>query len=180
MYSLEYEMLLQVLRQLGSSGEFHAEIPSQAALREGGYVVLRVQSGNVISCFIVNKKGQKPYHDVEAQRLLPKLGILDWQLVSATEGRHKAQPLHDASPVPPLAVPSVKPVERNENFIPQRRMVSPAQTRTWSTLERSVYSLADGTRTIEQMAKLLSRPVQTIEQVIHHFDVSGIIEWHRR
>ncbi len=173
MYSLEYEMLVQVLRQLGSSGEFHADIPSQAALREGGYVILRVQSGNVISCFIVNKKGQKLYHDVEVQRLLPKLGILDWQLVSST-------PPKTASPNPPLAAPGAKPVERNEDPIPQRRMVSPAQMYAWSTLERSVYSLADGTRTIEQIAKLLSRPIQTIEQVIHKLDVSGVIEWHSR
>jgi hypothetical protein len=173
MYSLEYKMMLQALRQLGSSGEFHADIPPQAALREGGYIILHVQNGNVVSCFILNKKGQKLYHNAEAQRLLPKLGILDWQLVSST-------PPKPASPNPPIAVPDVKPVHGDEDFIPQRRMVSPAQMRTWSTLERSVYSLADGTRTIEQIAKLLSRPKEIIGQVIHNFEISRVIEWHRR
>jgi len=173
MYSLEYKMMLQVLRQLGSSGEFHADIPPQVALREGGYVVLRLQSGNVISCFIFNKNGKKLYHGAEAQRLLPKLGILDWQVASTTS-------LKSASLSAPLVVSEVRPVLRDEDFIPQRRMVSPAQMQSWSTLERSVYSLADGTRTIEQIAKLLSRPKETIGQIIHNFEVSRVIEWHRR
>lgn len=173
MYSLEYGMMLQVLHQLGSSGEFHADIPPQAALRQGGYVILHVQNGKVVSAFILNKKGQKLYHDAEVQRLLPKLGILDWQLVSST-------PPKPASPNPPIAVPGVKPVHADEDFIPQRRMVSPAQMRTWSTLERSVYSLADGTRAVGQIAKLLSRSNETIEQILHNFEVSRVIEWHRR
>jgi hypothetical protein len=173
MYSLEYGMMLQVLHQLGSSGEFHADIPPQAALRQGGYVILHVQDGNVIAGFILNKKGQKLYHDADVQRLLPKLGILDWQLVPST-------PPKSASPNPPIAVPDVKTVHRDEDIIPQRRMVSPTQMRAWSTLERSVYSLADGTRTIEQIAKLLSRPKEIIGQVIHNFEISRVIEWHRR
>lgn len=173
MYSLEYKMILQVLRQLGSSGEFHADISPQAALRDGGYVALRVQNGNVISCFIFNRNGQKLYHDAEAQFLLPKFGALDWQFVSST-------PPKPASPNPPLVLPGVKPVQRDEDFIPQRHTVSPNQMRTWSTLERSVYSLADGTRTVEQIATLLSRPNQIIEQIIHNFELSGVIEWRRR
>ena len=173
MYSLEYRMMLHVLRELASSGEFRADIPPQAALREGGHVVLYVQNGKVTFCFILNKKGQKLYHDAEVQRLLPKFGILDWQLVPSA-------PPKTASLNPPLAVPGVKPMQRDEDFIPQHRMVTPAQMRGWSTLERSVYSLADGTRTVEQIAKLLSRPNETIGQILHNFEVSHVIEWHRR
>lgn len=175
MYSLSYEMMTQVLRQLGSSGEFHAAIPSQGALREGGHAVLQVQNGNVVFCFIYSKSGKKLSHNGEAQRLLLKLGILDWKLVPPTQD----MPLRDTSPVPPV-VPGVKPVERNRDFIPQRRMVPKAMMSTWPTLERSVYSLADGTRTIEQIAKLLSRPIEAVEQVVHTFEVTGVIEWHSR
>lgn len=173
MYSLEYKMLLQVLHQLGASGEFQADIPPQAMLRDGGYVVLHVQNGDVVSCFISNKNGKKWYYDAEVQYLLLKFGILDWQLVSS------ASP-ETATSISSPAVSEAKPVERNENFVPQRCMVSPTRMHDWSILERSVYSLADGTRTIEQMAKLLSRPNQTIEQVIHDFEISGVIEWHYR
>jgi hypothetical protein len=168
MYSLEYRMLVQVLRQLRYSGEFHADVPPQAALREGGQVVLHVQNGNVISCLILNRYGQKLYHDAETQRLLPALGILDWKLASSTSSR-------TANPVTPPAVPVAKPEQRNRQFIPRRLLVPEAQMRTWSTLERSVYFLADGTHSIEQIAMLLSRPPATIEQVIRNFQASGVI-----
>jgi len=162
MYSLKYEMMLQVLHQLGSSGEFRADIPSQAALKEGGVVILRVLGGKVISCIIANKHGQKLYHDADAERLLPRFGILDWQLISP-------------------AVPEMKPVEKKEDLIPMRHIVvPPAEIHSWAPLQRSVYLLADGTRTVEQIAKLLSRPVQTIEQILHYFETSGIIRWYRR
>ena len=175
MYSLSYDMMIQVLRQLGSSGEFHADIPSQGVLREGGHVVLHVQSGNVVSCFIFSKTGKKLYHNGEAQRLLPRLGILDWKLTSPTQDI----PLRDANLVPPV-VAGTRSVERYGDLIPQRRMVPEAMIRSWPTLERSIYSLADGTRTVEQIAKLLSRPIDAVERVIHTFEVSGVISRHRR
>ena len=174
MYSLSYEMMTQVLRQLGSSGEFHADIPPQGALREGGHVVLHVQSGNVVFCLIYNKNGRKSYHNVEAERVLLRVGILDWKLAPT-----QASPLHDTNLVSPV-VPEKKSVEKYRNLIPQRRMVPEATLRTWPTLERSVYSLADGTRSIEQIAKLLSRPIEAVEKIVHAFEVSGVIEWQRR
>lgn len=161
-------MMIQTLRQLGFSGEFHASVPSQAALREGGQVILLVHGGNVVSCSILNKNGQKLYHSTEAQRLLPKLGILDWKLV------------------PPLAAKTVnadnpanasmaKPAEKDKHFIPHRLVVPMAEIRTWSTLQRSVYFLIDGIRSTEQIAMLLSQPLPTIEQIIHDFQASGTI-----
>jgi hypothetical protein len=163
MYSLEYETMIQVLRQLGYSGEFHADVSSQATLKEGGRVVLLVRSGNVISCFILNKNGQKVYHDAETLRLLPRLGILDWKLVSSTSAKSSTGPLR------------AKPVERNEPFIPRRFLVPETRIRSWSTLQRSVYFLVDGIRSTEQIAILLSRPLPTIEQVIHDFEAFGVI-----
>ena len=176
MYSLEYGMMVQTLRQLGFSGEFQADLPSQPVLRGGGRVVLLVRNGQVLSCFILDKNGQKIYHDAEAHKLLPRFGIVDWQLVPSTSGR----PVHAS--FPPFAPPGRPPVappppvwERTRSFFPQRLTVSEAQWRSWSTLERAVYSLADGTHTIEQIAMLLSRSVSTIEQVLRNFESSGII-----
>jgi len=161
-------MMVRVLHQLGSSGEFHADVPSRAALRGGGRVILLVQNGNVVSCFIFNKNGQKLYHDNEAQRLLLTFGTLDWKLVSSISPKA-------ASPVTPSPAQKAKPAESNGYFIPRRLMVPDAQLHAWSTLERSVYFLVDGTRSIEQIATLLSRPITVIEQVIHNFEVAGVI-----
>jgi hypothetical protein len=168
MYSLDYRTLVRVLLQLESSGEFHADVPSRAALRGGGQAVLFVESGKIVACLILNKNGQKLYHDNEAQRLLLTFGTLDWKLVPSTSSK-------TASPVTPPPIMSVKPTQSNRHAIPRRLMVPEAQLRSWSTLERSVYFLADGTHSIEQIAILLSRPVTTIEQVIRNLETTGVI-----
>ncbi len=168
MYSLDYRTLVGVLQQLGSSGEFHCDLPSLATLRGGGKAILFVQSGKVISCLILNKDGQRVHHDNEAQRLLLMLGTLDWELIPSTSSK-------TASPVTPPPIPRVKPAKNSTHLIPRRLMVPDAQLRTWSTLERSVYFLADGTHSIEQIAMLLSRPVKTIEQVIQNLEAAGVI-----
>ncbi len=168
MYSLEYGMMVQVLRQLKYSGEFHADISSQSALRGGGQVIVVVRNGSVVSCFILDRNGLKLYENAEAQRLLPRLGILDWKRASTTVTQ-------TTTPVTPPFVPIVKSEPRNSDFISHPQKVPGLQTHSWSTLQRSVYFLADGTRTIEQIASLLSRPVSTIEQIIHDFETSGVV-----
>jgi hypothetical protein len=183
MYSLAYEMMVQVLRQLGYSGEFHAEVVPHAALKEGGRVVLVVHNGSIVSCFIFNKHGQKLYHDAEAQRQLPTFGVLNWRLASSSPTR-TANPItpptapiihRNVNPITPPFVPKVTLVEGERRSIPHRRSVSEAQVRTWSALERSVYFLADGVRSAEQIATLLSRPPALIEQIIQKLKASGAI-----
>jgi hypothetical protein len=169
MYSLEYERMVQVLRQLRSSGEFHADIPSRPPLRQGGRIILLVQKGNVVSCFILDKNGQKLYHDAEAQRLLPMFGVLDWKLINSAPTKTTASATSSSS------IPAMYPTENLAGFIPRRLGISPGQAYAWSALERSVYSLVDGTRSIEQIALILRRPTTTIEQVIRGFEASRVI-----
>jgi hypothetical protein len=183
MYSLVYGMMVQVLRQLGYSGEFQADVAPQAVLKEGGRVVLTVYNGSVVSCFIFNKYGQKMYAGTEAQRMLPTFGVLDWKLVPTSSGSTKT-----ANPITPPVVPVVNKttdpmtppvashqVEGAGRSIPHRLRVSEAQIHGWSALERSVYFLADGVRSTEQIATLLSRPPSLVEQIINNLETSGAI-----
>jgi hypothetical protein len=169
MYSLEYRVMVQVLRQLNYSGEFHADVPSQPALRGGGRAVLLVERGSVISCLILNSRGEKVYEHAKAQRLLPTLGILDWKYISSTSAMM-------INPTVPATTSVAKSEERSTNFIPRRLLVAEGKMRSWSLLQRSVYFLADGTHSIAQIATLLSQPVITIIQIIRDFEASGVIE----
>src|SRR6476469_7338332 len=49
---------------------------------------------------------------------------------------------------------------------PHRRSVTQDQMYTWSILQRSVYMLCDGMHNYEQIAALLSRPLQIIERAL--------------
>jgi hypothetical protein len=167
-YSLKFEMMVQVLQQFGPTGEFRAHIPPQSALREGGQAVLIVRNGTITSCFILNRNGQKIYHNVEASRLLSRLGVLDWQLApstsTATEAVQDVRPASAARPASTVA------------SYPRHRPVPQLQMRTWTVLQRSVYVLADGTRGIEQIAALLSRPSHAIEQALRDLQAFNAIE----
>ena len=84
MYSLIYDMLVPVLRQFHYSGEVNADISPRSKMQEGGQITLIVQKGEVRSCVILNKSGQKVYHDQEAYHLVSRLGVLDWKLVPSS------------------------------------------------------------------------------------------------
>src|SRR5271157_2678235 len=132
-------MMVQVLQQFRYSGEVHANMPLQAKIREEGRVILMVYNGVVRSCFILSRKGQKLYHDVETQRILSKVGVLEWELVPFTS----PQPTESVHP-PPIAQASSP--DNGARFCPRRLTVSQTQMRTWSVLQRSVYLLSDGIR----------------------------------
>ncbi len=168
-YSLDYNMVIQVLQQFRYSGEVHADVPLQAKLREEGRVILIVYNGIIRSCFILDRNGRKLYHDVEAQRFLLKQGVLEWKLVPFTSPP-PTEPTHP----PPIAPP--RNSSSSTHFYPRRLAVSQAQMRTWSVLQRSVYLLSDGTRDQTQIATLLSRPLTLIEQTILQLQQLGAIE----
>ena len=169
MYSLGYDMVVQVLQQFRYSGEVHANVPLQARLREEGRVILMVYDGVVRSCFILSRKGQKLYHDAEAQRFLSKVGVLEWELVPFTS----PPPAETAHP-PPIA--QAKNPSSGVHLCPRRLTISQTQMRTWSVLQRSVYLLSDGVRDQAQIATLLSRPLNIIEQTISQLRQLGAIE----
>jgi hypothetical protein len=164
-YSLDYDMMVQVLQQFRYSGEVHANAPLQAKQKEEGRVILTVYDGIVRSCIILGRNGQKLYHNAEAQRFLSKVGVLEWNLVPFTS----LQPTEPARPSPINSGGGAR-------FRPRRLEVPQAQMRTWSVLQRSVYLLSDGTREQEQIATLLSRPLNIIEQTISQLQQLGAIE----
>ncbi len=170
MYSLNFEMMIQALQLFRPTGEFRALVSPQPALKEGGQAVLTVQNGTITSCFILNKAGQKIYHDAEASYLLPRLGVLDWQLVSSIPTAPEPVKKPDTAPTPIARQASAGA------FYPRHRPVPPSRMRTWTMLHRSVYGLADGTRSSEQIAALLSRSPRAIEQVLHDLQAFGAIE----
>jgi hypothetical protein len=176
-HSLDYDMMSQVLQQFNYSGEARADIPSQAVMKGGGRVTLAVKDGRILSCFILDKHGQKLSHDQEAYRLLARLGILEWELVPLSSPTSPATPAPTPQTnQPPRTQPSVQTNRVYRSAFPRHLHVSQAQMRSWSMLQRSVYMLCDGTRSSEQLAALLSRPHDLIEQTLNDLRLLGAIE----
>ncbi len=161
MYSLAYEMLVQALRQFRYSGEVHANVSTQTPLKGGGRVVLAVQDGTVTACFIFDKNGHKVYENANALPILARLGVLDWRLMPSSS---------------PEVMGTTHTPGTRAAFYPDRLTVPQSQIRNWSALHRSVYILADGTHSVEQIAHLLSRSQQIVEQTIGDLQSIGGIK----
>jgi hypothetical protein len=174
MYSLTYDMIVQVLQQFNYSGEVHADIFPCANMRKGGRVILAVRSGSVVSCVIFSENGQKFYHDTEAYNFIVRLGVLDWKLVFAASPPSTAFLRSSSIDTPPSMETPVH--STRDGHFPRRRVVSPTQMRAWSMLYRSVYSLCDGTHSNELIATLLSRPPHSVEKVIRDLIDANAIE----
>jgi hypothetical protein len=69
-----------------------------------------------------------------------------------------------------------QPEQAARSKCPRRRLVTQDQMYTWSILERSVYMLCDGTHSHEQIATLLSRPLNIIERVLDDLRLARAIE----
>lgn len=191
MYSLESEMMIQVLLQFGYSGDCHADIPPQGPLKSGARAVLVAEKGKVTSISLFSRDGKKQYDDREARSLLSRLGVLDWTLVPSQSAPSTqiartpfpdrpshldtllprtpfpVRPSYPDTPPPGTPLPT-RPsyTARNADFRPRRVPVPQSQLRSWPASHRAVYALIDGVRSVEQIAALLSRPPATIEQII--------------
>jgi hypothetical protein len=69
-----------------------------------------------------------------------------------------------------------QPGQKTRNRFPRQRTVSQKQLRSWSRLRRSVYMLCDGTHNYEQIAILLSRPLNEIKRILDNLQQSNAIE----
>ena len=169
MYSLESDMMIQVIRQFGYSGDCHADIPPQGSLKHGAHAILVAHKGMITSISIFSRNGKKQYHDKEALSVLSQSGVLDWTLVPSST----TPPVYSVTPSPPVRSPDA------DSIIPlrlRRLPVNQSQIRAWSTLHRSVYALIDGTRSIEQIASLLSRRPTVIKQIIRELHSQNALE----
>jgi hypothetical protein len=71
---------------------------------------------------------------------------------------------------------SRQPGKIQRNSFPRQKIVTPEQLRSWPILQRSVYMLCDGTHNYEQIATLLSRPLNEIERILDNLRRSNAIE----
>jgi hypothetical protein len=159
MYSLDYDTMFQVLRQFCYSGIVSSHVPAHTTIGQSGYILLAFEDGAVTSCVILNVHGQNLYSDAEAYRLLPQLGVLEWEPVLPSA----PQPSMPASPFPVVQSP-----DGSNHTLFQPLPVPQKQIHTWSTLDRSIRFLCHGMHTNEQIRVLLSRPRHIIEQLVHN------------
>jgi hypothetical protein len=140
---------------------------SPVLFREGGMAILMAQDGKITASLIVHKNGRKLYDGTEAQNILSHLGRLEWELVETYA--LSAPPPHGTS----LPVTST---ERTDTFYPCRTPVPSSTVYQWTKQLRSVYLLADGTHSVEQISRLLSYSKVLVEESLQRLRSLGAIK----
>jgi hypothetical protein len=144
----------QMMQKYKKTGHLRADLPSGVpGLRESCQVEIALEAGNMVSCSISSNRGRLLTGD-KAYQELTRLGRIHWTFV----------PL-----LPSVTRPELSPRALEKNVISRPRrivVVGQWQIRSWPPMHKLVYELADGTRSVAEMAELLSATPKAIEEIL--------------
>ncbi len=164
MFSVDYATLEQIIRQFMHTGIFRAHVTKTRLLSEEGQIELQAKEGTVIACRFVTKPGEIfgwDRWDVQ----LAKIGVLNWELIP-----DRAMHSRQITPFAPHSreLQGALSVNNNRSSIPYQTLIPDAnQTPLLPMLYRRVYCLIDGKRKFADIALILHKSEQDIDQVIH-------------
>ncbi len=176
-YHIDLATLLRALAR--KSGELMAILKNIPGTREQGRVRVTLDKGKIISCSVEGQNGYLAFGE-NALRLLHSVGELDWTYT----------PSVSVSPVPQSPSLPVTPQEATTANLkttlespaitlgayPARlRSVGQQELASWSRLQRSVYSLVDGKKTVADITRILSYQPERITEVLSTMHVARIL-----
>jgi hypothetical protein len=175
MFSVDYPTLHQIIKQFLYTGIFRAKVISSRFQPKDGYVELHVRGGVIQACRFVTTQGQVDKWDQWESRLA-QFGVLNWELT----------PLQSSEPIPQVP-PSTSParsqqspaVEQKQSLarIPRHaKVLSSGQIRQMPKLYRQIYSLIDGKRQCTDIATVLCKSQQEIDNIIEDLAKHGLIQ----
>jgi len=164
MYHLDFKTVMYMMQEHQKTGVLYTDVPSNATiLREPCHIEIKLEDGNLISCSIVGTNSGRRITGKEAINELSRLGQLSWTLTfQQTTGK---QP---TAPIPALSAPVFR--------YPQRTaQVNQQQLHSWPRMHRTVFALADGTKSVVKIAEILSTPPEVINGVLRDLQSIGVI-----
>ena len=175
-YPLDLTTLLHILSRQKQTGKLFAEVRIPGS-RKLGCAYLSLYNGNadISSCIIVVDENSV-LTDREAFEYLKKLGTLEW--VYTAQNISKPLPPASSSPVP--ASSSQDNAFSTTSFPVRVRVVTVEEFITWGSMHRlyrSVYNMADGRRTIEDIAAVLGKSVEAVGEILFFLLKHGVVRF---
>jgi len=174
-YQLDLQTMLEQLA--GRSGILEADLKPGIYLRTPRLVRIILIAGKIKECTITPKNGKgSSIFNEEALAILQQIAELQW-----TYTPQAIQPAPSSPPapaVPPIAhIPSYHGIQ--PTTIPrQTRAVALPELRTWPRLHRLAFSLVDGHKSCNDIARLLNQPLAALLPIFHDLQSAGIIMLH--
>jgi hypothetical protein len=170
-YPLDLTTILYLLEQQQQGGLLQATLAAVPGAGEPCLAQLTLVSGKVTACFVETRSGRLVAEGRRALTLLGQLGTIDWvwqpeNEISAPRPR-QAVPPGGADPWTDLAA-----VPR------QREPVRMDVLQTCSRLQRRVLGLADGRRSVSEIAAILAVPPDQmfrLQEVLRELQALGLL-----
>jgi hypothetical protein len=164
MYMLDFETMQQVMQAHQMTGSLTAEAATGViGFHEPCRIGISIKEGMMISAAIIGHNSGRSLTGKDVLNALSRLGRVRWDFV--------AQPTKTTQPLPPEAFVPVEKI-----FIPQRIvMLDQRQMQSWPRLHRVIFSMADGSKSTQKIAFLLSASQPTVDKVLSELQSIGII-----
>ncbi len=173
MYHIDLTTILRVFAQ--QSGKLDTGLRHIPGVRERCHAQLILINGKVASCIVEGKSGVL-FSGGDALRMLQSMGILEWIYTPETQSA--------ASPISTQLSPTLPRIERvTENmamlFPVRTRLIEPREFALWSRWQRSVYNMTDGSKSVEDIARVLSQPRERILETLSELQRQSAITFLR-
>lgn len=168
-YTLPSHIILQTLATRRESAQLAADLPTGLPrVKSARQAFILLNEGQVLSCTVTDAQGKPLLQGEQALQAL-FYETIEWVVHPYVAEERKEQPpttdhhLVGVSPSPQSAPP----------YLP-RRLLSTVQV-GWTHRQMQIFSLADGQRSIAEIATLLRLPPETVGEIIEQLRNQGAI-----
>jgi len=155
-YLLPLEAIVEAMKNFPEIVSLQAQLSSVPNLtREACIAEVTVGQGRLHSCAITTPTGQYLLQQKEAYTIIQQYGDLEWSL-------------HTTTPLPMQERPPPRQMSPPSSGKPSRCVptLTPVQTRTLQHMHKNVFALVDGVKTVEHIARLLTKSPQEVQHIL--------------
>ena len=177
-YKIDLKTLLLMLEELFQSGILSTTFVRGRSSRKDKYLAtLEIANGKVMSCVIVDSKGQIFLSGGGALDMLQGLDACLWRF----DVQHGQPFVKSSSPNAGIAQfspvqPSLNPANTQSSF-PIPKQAFSGNSQSMDRYHRRVFALVDGRRSVEKIAHISALDVYTVLALLHDLEMMGLISY---
>jgi hypothetical protein len=161
LYRIDLTTILRVFAR--QSGRLDTEIKRVPGIKEHCHAQLFLSEGKVVSCVIEGNNGVLLSGE-SALHLLQNIGMLEWTYTPTPQSAPSPPVSPQLSPIMPFIERS--PANAVVLFPTRIRLIQPQEFALWSRWLRSVYNLTDGSKSVDDIARVLSQPRERVLEAL--------------
>ncbi|MBO0782358.1 MAG: hypothetical protein J2P37_26365 [Ktedonobacteraceae bacterium] len=169
-YTLPSHIILQTLATRRESAQLVADLPTGLpGVKAARQALIKVMEGQILSCAVIDARG---YPLLQGEQALQALfhETVEWFVQPFIAEERGERPLTTTNPH--VGVP---PPPRQPTPLRNPRRLLPTVQAGWSHRQMQVFSLADGWRSVEEIATLLRLPPEAVREIVEQLRDLGAL-----